>query len=388
MDLSEALQVVREIPKKVLEGLADGSLKEYGGVVRDRLGRIVCHLVMPSEGEPMGEQLTQIQDMLKDQFGATSLRLDHLAQLGQIAMGLQVANLAVSVASFVIVYRRLGKLIEISKAIEAKVDKANRTLAAIEHGKLQSALDNMRHAIDAPSTARQHMLLTAKTTFSALAASCLRALPEAATVEEMRALEEGASIAMIGQSLALSELGMGRHAYEDFRRQHEAWLAASRAIAKAMLREDPQRLLAGQHVEVMPTLALVDSLDFANDTTKGILWLDELRALPIEGKGWFKKTPEEDATALAFVRHLVRRSSTFEGCLIHFKFLDEKGIKASAFEEFALARGKSVGEAPAALICVMPRERQTIAAAKQGVGFGGWLSRLLQGKREAAGSDA
>lgn len=272
MKLSEALEVVREIPQKVLDGLADGSLKEYGGVVRDRLGKIVCHLVMPSQGEPTAEQLTKIQDLLREQFSATSLRLDQIAQLSQIAAGLGVANLAVSVASFVILYRRLGTLIEISKSIEAKVDKANRTLAAIEHGKLQSALDNMRHALDAAPAMREQMLLTAKTRFGELAASCLSALPAAATVEEMQALEEGASIAMLGHALALGELGMGRHAYEDFHRQRGSWTAASRAIAKAMLREDPQRLLSGQHVAVMPTLDLIASLDFANDTTKGVLW--------------------------------------------------------------------------------------------------------------------
>ncbi|WP_313651306.1 hypothetical protein [Pseudomonas soli] len=109
------LNVVFQVPDFIAEGLQNGTLERVGGVIRNSLSKKVVAWLKEGQAvqleSPSNELLQQMQS---------------LAMSSNIALGLQVANLAVSVAGFALLYRKLniieGKIEQVREAVEQVLD--------------------------------------------------------------------------------------------------------------------------------------------------------------------------------------------------------------------------------------------------------------------------
>jgi hypothetical protein len=112
--------VTRQIPKEILEGLANGSLKDYGGHVRDLAGRIRAHLIFKNVDamEHVSKQLGGISG----QLGQANQQLNLLQGLQTATLALQGLNLGVSVVGFAIVCHKLNSISQHLVKMEQKLD--------------------------------------------------------------------------------------------------------------------------------------------------------------------------------------------------------------------------------------------------------------------------
>lgn len=100
------LDVLLEVPRHIREGLMNGTLKAWGGTIRDQQGRIRALLV---EGRGFGELVksgTPLDPkLLTDAIG-------HAGTAAELASGLSALNLGVSIAGFAMIQRKLERLAE------------------------------------------------------------------------------------------------------------------------------------------------------------------------------------------------------------------------------------------------------------------------------------
>lgn len=104
-----SIQVLFEVPDDILQKLADGTYERVGGVIRTM------------DDKKVVAWLNEAGETLKDSTPGQGLP-DILAGQ-QLLMGLQVANLAVSVVGFVVVYRKLQQVERLLQGIDQKMDR-------------------------------------------------------------------------------------------------------------------------------------------------------------------------------------------------------------------------------------------------------------------------
>jgi hypothetical protein len=77
MSISILLERALPLSKDILDRIASGELKVFGGTIRDQAGRIVKHLVFPQDGQSNLDELSK-------QINAT-LNQSHTEIMGQLA---------------------------------------------------------------------------------------------------------------------------------------------------------------------------------------------------------------------------------------------------------------------------------------------------------------
>lgn len=150
------LNVIFDVPLDILEGLKNGTLERVGGVIRRVDGK--KPIVMWLQEGVLLERDTAEQ-LLKqggEQIQLLRQQTELLAQLGvqqQMMMGLQVANLAVSVAGFALLYYKLDGIQKTLGSMDAKLDKLQQgqdwldTKQLLSHlAPIQAALAPIREA--------------------------------------------------------------------------------------------------------------------------------------------------------------------------------------------------------------------------------------------------
>ncbi|WP_240112412.1 hypothetical protein [Pseudomonas aeruginosa] len=104
------ISVVFKVPAELAGGLANGTLERVGGVIRDSVTKKVVAWLREGDMisyEPPSEILNS--------------QLSQLMGQGQMLMGLQVANLAVSAVGFAMIYRKLQGIERQLVGIDSKV---------------------------------------------------------------------------------------------------------------------------------------------------------------------------------------------------------------------------------------------------------------------------
>lgn len=99
---------------EILEGLRSGLYKEWGGVIRvakgnPKAGQIVGHLQFPGNANQASEQIASLQQVLSG-AGGIQETLGSLQNLQYANLALSGLNLAVSVAGFAIVCKKLNAI--------------------------------------------------------------------------------------------------------------------------------------------------------------------------------------------------------------------------------------------------------------------------------------
>ena len=343
MNELDALNVARLIPKETLLGLLSGANTLHGGVVRDMGGRIVAHLAMPATATSLVPGLGWVADAFQTyQLAAIGLNLKRVEsqvssvlQLTTATTALAGLNLAVAVVGFAYLAKKLGEMNARLERVEKTTVKIKTILEAVQHSHLQTAIDSLRDASKASDAQTRHgLLLQSKQAFNQLVHQYQQLWKQEDSIEALEALDDCHTIAMVGVALSLNELGMGEQAHEEFARHRQTWQNLARGYCKdKVLRTDPQRLLHHRHLKSIPGDGLIALLDFANQSERGVGWLDELRRM--DAKASILSVPSfgtEEAT-LQFARKLVAKDEVLDGYEAHFAFLGQHKIVAHEFDK-------------------------------------------------------
>ncbi|RYF88299.1 MAG: hypothetical protein EON95_20540, partial [Caulobacteraceae bacterium] len=285
------LTVAREVPLKLAAGVATGAYRVMGGVVRDDLGRIVGHLVGAGPLTALGKLvpgLGMLQQLVEQgQLISIGRDVKQIQETLATVLDLSTASVALSglgtvtsIAGFAYLSHRLSQVDDKLLAIERDVKDIKGWLTGLQRAELQYAIDNLRHAEAAGDQIRQGLLIQAKQAFNTLAHHYREQWAACRTTAEIAAVDDLYTVAMLGHATVCSNLGLGAAAASDLRDNSAAWARQARAHARAMLFEgQPERLLAAEFVQPLPARTLVELLDFAHDSRRGIDWIDELRAV-------------------------------------------------------------------------------------------------------------
>ncbi len=322
--------VLRQIPAEYWAGLASKAYSLHGGVVRDGAGKILAHLAVPATA-PLNfvPGLSFIPDLIQ------GYQLHALGQEVQKVMTLAMASTALSGLGLV---ATAGSTIYLSKRmdrIEDQIAQVKGWLMSTTEGQLKSAIKNLSHSAAArDGQTRKALLHAAKSSFAEVAHVYMSQASKATKLDEVEVFEDYATTAMLGAVLCTSDLGLHDSAHEDMLTYHREWADIARVQTKRMLGlSDPSRLLDGRYVELLPAAELVSVLDFANDQTLGIAWVDQLRA------GYGKTTAitssvfTVDDPTLRYVRRLRARHDVLQGYSSHFEFLAAKRLSAGEFSK-------------------------------------------------------
>lgn len=110
------LSVVFKVPEWLAAGLGSGELERVGGIIRDSVTKKVVAWLR--EGDTISTEPPS--EVLNGQ-------LSQLMMQGQVVMGLQIANLAVSAVGFAIIYRKLQGIERKLEGIESGIEKIQET---------------------------------------------------------------------------------------------------------------------------------------------------------------------------------------------------------------------------------------------------------------------
>lgn len=130
------LNVVLDVPARIVQGLANGTLERVGGVVRDASSKEV--VMWLRDGGEASKVLTQPP--------LPNLPLGQATQLANPLLG--ALNLGVSVAGFAIVITQLNQISEQIRKMEAKIDRISVKLDDQILAKLKAGINACMNAAD------------------------------------------------------------------------------------------------------------------------------------------------------------------------------------------------------------------------------------------------
>ena len=352
---SLGLEVARQIPVSQLGGILLGTHTVHGGVIRDGLGRITSHLVtsggaqtllssfMPGLGTigslinagqlySVGKNVQQVQQTVNT-----------VLQVSMAGTALAGLGLVTSVVGFAYLNQRLKKVDAKLSQLEKHIKEVKLILQSQQRAQLQTAIDCLRHAeLTTNQSLRHDLLMQSKSDFTTLSHSYREQWINAAEMHETEGVDEYFTLAFMGSALATSELGMSDVACIEMKRHYGDWQTHARRHCNThLLRGTPQRLMDESMVSDMPARELVDTLDFINNTKKGIDWIDEIRRLPISLDRAVQKSlpdvfqrfvaPAKEKPAIEFSKRIRARNDVLSANIAHFDFLADKKISVNYF---------------------------------------------------------
>ena len=342
----------KTVPEAVLHKVISGAYIVSGGVIRNHAGHIVAHLVdaVPSVvtgnvggiahaavGTINAFQLHKLGKQVhatSGQAGALQVAVQHLTHLTQgitlLAQGTLLASgltLAVSVASFVVLSNKLGKVDERLKAMSKDIKDIKAFLEIDERSRLQNALITLTGAAD---NARMTMLVNTRQTLGEIHLKYRELMEKVEDYAMASAIEEYFAITALAQARCTAELDLFDFAKSELKNAVRIWRASGRRIASRFLDgSERQHLLTAKYAKVIPTDELIDCFDFTygkeDEITeskcllenKGIEWIDELRgkraSIPASILNLKKKIKPEEERAVELIRRLSLRNRIFEG---------------------------------------------------------------------------
>lgn len=363
------LTVARHIPIEALGGLVTGGYTLHGGVVRDAAGRIVSHLVSAGAPSALASLVPGggiLMSLLEQgQLWGISRDIGRLQTTVNTVLDVSIAGavtsglgLVTSIAGVAYLSKRFTQVDKKLAELEKGIKDIKGWLESLQKAKLQFAIDCIRHAETATDRGlRRDMLLQGKKEFSTLAHHYREQWSRCKTLHEIQAVDDLYTLALMGSALVCSDLGLGEEAAQDLRANSLAWSTQARLHAKALLFEDrPFQLLGADNVDILPSRKLVELLDFAHDTNRGIDWLDQLRSdygkstgvldkitPPVFGRSQRpggKGGPSEIVNAASL---LCARRQVLDANVAHYEFLEAKRVGATDFQKQLDAALKASG---------------------------------------------
>ncbi len=340
------LIVSRSIPPETMAGLLTGAYKLHGGVVRGAGGRIVSHLSTPAADAafslvPGGNLVSGL--IANVQLGSISADLQQVLNLSLVNTALSGLTLATSLAGFSYLAFKIRQIDRRLETVVKQTKELKHILQSQQRAQLLAAVDNLRLADQAPhEETRRQLLVQSKGAFAQSAHHYLSQMQELSELSQIEAAEEFYTVAFLGSALCTSDLGMHEPAREEMSRHIAQWTNTTRTMSRSLLQlDDAARLLDARYVDALPADRLVDLMDFANDTHRGIHWIDDLRRSLGKGTLFTSAVRVIDNAGIDCVKKWRARSDVLGGYGAHFDFLAEKRISASGFAGLLADAGKS-----------------------------------------------
>lgn len=344
MSIELGSTVVRELPLETLSGLASGALKTYGGVIRDEGGRIVAHLAMPAVSALNMVPALKVAGAAFDAGEAllTAVGLQQIQEATERVLDLTIASTALSglgivgsVAGSAFLSTRIRRIDSRLGAIEKQTRAIRDFLQSSQRAQLMTAVDHYRLAQQASDVeTRRHLLLQSKQGFTALAHHYAMQLDGLSDLAEIGAVEESYTLARLGSVMATSDLGIPDAAREDMRNFYDEWkIQARKQCSQLLIGESPVRLLESRYIKMLPTTRLIQLLDFAHDSRKGIGWIDELRK-DLDRTSILRGTfSQVEQPVIDQVNKLLARNDILQGLVAHTGFLADRSLSMSQFAQ-------------------------------------------------------
>lgn len=366
------LEVVRSIPTRFLPGLDSGIYKLYGGVIRDGAGRIVGHL---ATANPAASALTSLipglgvlGDLVTtgqlvsigrsvEQVQTTVNSVLSVSMTGAAISGL---GLITSVAGFAYLSHRLQKVEARLSGLESQIKEVRNLIKSQQKAQLYSALDELRQAELTDEKALRHdLLMHSKSSLATLAHYYRELWSDSSDLHEIEGIDEFYALSFTGAALATSELGMGQVARSEFQRHRDGWKELARQhTQRQFLRSDPARLLDAEYVKDLPARQLVELMDFAHGSCRGVDWLDDLRVrapslastaqkslISMTGLRRLAKAPDE-LPRLTLATKLMERDRVLDATAAHFDFLFDRNVSAKGFADMVSCAMQENGHQP------------------------------------------
>ncbi|GIZ51105.1 hypothetical protein [Noviherbaspirillum aridicola] len=340
----------RTVPQHVLYGVVTNAYKICGGVIRNPSGQIVAHLInagsslaaapaIPLAG-PAGLVLNAVNSFQLYKIGkdvkAIEAATSQLISLAQGTIALSGLTLAVSSAGFVFLARKLNQIDQKLNEIAKDVKAIKTFLQSQEKAALATALKTLSgiHSGLEDKT-RIPLLINARQTLGEIHQRYRDQLLAVDRIENVFAIEEYYTVTALGHALCSAELDMRDTAVSDLDDAHATWTAAARRIGCDLaLGKDPERFLLSAYSASIRTEEIVDWLDFAHGTEKGIAWVDDLRAQMSPFRLPQLKPSTTDTTGIDVLRKFASRNRVYEGYALQYRYLEANGIRPSIMQQF------------------------------------------------------
>jgi hypothetical protein len=347
------LSVLRTVPEDTIWGVLSGQYRLHGGVVRwaagtPQAGQIVRHLIplarVASSSLPPG--LLHISHIVRSPDLALMTR--QILQVVTDTMLLSGLNLAVSAISFAVMLHRLDSIETRLKAIQADVKAIRDLLERRERAELHAALQKLQSIrLVKDRSIRQAMLIQAQGTLSTMVQIYRELFICARDAEVALATEEYYCLVMLARSRCSAELSQFDLAQSELAADVKVWSEQARRAARDILiGKHPERFLYQDTVDIAPTSAIVEWLDFANNDPKGYGWIDVLRkdmrrwyrteSVGVVVHGAYSQEKEriyERETVVSGLARLTARHQVLEGQVAQLALLQELNVTPSAFEQ-------------------------------------------------------
>ena len=139
-------------------------------------------------------------------------------------------------------------------------------------------------------------------------------------------------MAMLGAVMCASDLGLYKAARDDMRTYHQEWIELARRQTRRLLNLDSaSKLLNGRYSKQLPAAELVSILDFVHADSRGIGWIDELRAGYGLAAAFTSGIRTIEDAQIRYARKLRARQDVLSSYAEHFEFLSAKQISVSKF---------------------------------------------------------
>jgi len=277
----------------------------------------------------------------------------NIASAGAALSGL---GFVTSIAGFAYMSKRLSAIDSQLTKILDEIKDLKSTLMYQQYSLLRAAIDLMKHAeLAGDDNLRLSKLSQANERFMELRYFYADQWRESKEIKQLPFLEDCYVLAFTGAAMTNSSLGLHDVASYEFSEHRELWQKTARAhIKKHLLNEDPRRLFNGISSQTLPTRELVEMLDFANESDKGLGWIDELRKVPKSIDVQFK-TPKQNIVKMASA--LTARDGGLSAAGEHLRYLAAKRMSANDFALLAEDERKKL-DAPAVCITATPQSRE------------------------------
>jgi tetratricopeptide (TPR) repeat protein len=383
---SLALTILNQITTDLIQDFLLGRLDLCGGVLRwaagtDREGQIaailepanmlgIAHDLATMDWLGLAERFLENRQTagILTRLGSLEATSKQILGLARQSMFLSGLNLAVSAAGFAFLGSKLNAMERYLQKLGAEVQELRELFELRGRAELKAALSDLTRVLEFPPKERLTMLNQARFTLASSAHQYEERLKEAETAELALSFLEYYLIAALAHARCYAILGNTDLAHRDFGQTLQTWNEQARRIARELLiGKHPERFLYSDYAPKVPLGALVEWLDYANGTNKGLTWVEELRrALPAwhQRRGIHVSLPKvvlhdrmsaerELQFTVSALELLVSRSCVLEGYLAQYQFLGEHGISLTDYEE-SLARFRESTSVEQEYLVVVP----------------------------------
>jgi hypothetical protein len=382
------LTVLNQIPVDLIQDFLLGRLNLSGGVLRwaagtGKGGQIAAILeptsmlgmtrdLVTMDWLGLAEQLLENRQMaaLLTRLGSLEAANKHILSLANQTMFLSGLNLAVSAAGFAFLGSKISALERYLQKVGAEVKELRELFELRGRAELKAALSDLTRVLEFTSEERLTMLNQARFILASSAHQYEERLREAQTAELALSFLEYYLIAALAHARCYAILGNIELAHRDLGETLQVWSKQARRIARELLiGKHPERFLYSDYAPKVPLAALVEWLDYAHGTEKGLVWIEELRgALPAwhQRRGIHASLPKvvlrerasverEMRLAIPALELLVSRSRVLEGYLAQYQFLDEHRVTLIDYEGALAQLRESAGDGGQEYLIVMPK---------------------------------